>query len=656
MTEVLHKTTDASQVDPANAIKRSIPAAIQPWIGARSAYPRNATVADLFEEMVRLYPQNIAAVFGEDRLTYFELDQKANRLANRLRRAGVGEESMVCVCLDRSLELIVALLAVLKTGGAYVPVDRSYPIERFDFILADTKASVVISESEGMDFRRTRNGVVASLSVDCEVEAATAWDDVAPTRSSSPGSLAYVIYTSGSTGLPKGVMVENRAIVRLVSNTNYCEFGPGRVFLQAAAVPFDASTFETWGALLHGGTVAIAPPNASLEDLGRIIRENRVDSMWLTSSLFNLFVDERLEDLATVQQVLAGGESLSARHVRRALEKLPRTTIINGYGPTENTTFTCCHTMRPGDAVPDSVPIGRPIANTFVYILDDKLDPVGQGETGELYAGGDGVARGYLNAEALTAEKFLKDPFADAPDARMYRTGDMARWGEDGIVEFVGRIDNQVKILGHRIELGEIETALGQHPDVMQASVLVHQDAVATKHLVAYFVVRPGVEISKESLKSFLGTKLPCYMVPGIYVELGAFPLTANGKLDRRALPVPDQHLGASTGEGARSELEKTISTVWQKVLGSPRVGIDDNFFDLGGSSLSLLGVHSQLQKALVTSIRVVDLFEFPTIRQLAAHIANSGKDGLLLSSAQLQGQKQREAFARRRAMKGSMQ
>jgi hypothetical protein len=235
----------------------------------------------------------------------------------------------------------------------------------------------------------------------------------------------------------------------------------------------------------------------------------------------------------------------------------------------------------------------------------------------------------------------------------MYRTGDMARWGEDGVIEFLGRIDNQVKILGHRIEPGEIETALGQHPDVLQTGVLVHQDAVATKHLIAYFVARPGAEISKEKLKSFLGTKLPCYMVPAIYVEMAAFPLTANGKLDRRALPVPDLHLSASTGEGAHSELEKTISTVWQNVLGSPRVGIDDNFFDLGGSSLSLLAVHSQLQRAIVTSVRVVDLFAFPTIRQLAAHISNSGTGDALLSSAQSQGQKQRDAFARRRAMKG---
>jgi amino acid adenylation domain-containing protein len=654
-------STDQNSIPAASSIEqysspRDRPLAVRSWTGAASPYPRESTVADLFERAAKANPENLAVVSAGIRLTYEELNLRANRLAHRLRRAGVGTESLVGVGLERSPQFIIALLAILKAGGAYVPFDRNYPRERLDFMFDDTQTTVLITEQSQACVLQA-SGNITVIVIDDESDSALAGDDDTPARTTTANSLAYVMYTSGSTGRPKGVMVENRAIVRLVSSTNYCEFGPHGVFLQAAPVSFDASTFEIWGALLNGGTVAVAPATASLEDIGRIIREEGVNTLWLTSSLFNLFVDERLDDLAPVQQILAGGEALSARHVRRALEALPGTTIINGYGPTENTTFTCCHTMRPGDAVPDSVPIGRPIANTFVYILDEARNPVSPGEMGELYAGGDGVARGYLHASALTAEKFMRDPFSTELAARMYRTGDMVRWREDGVIEFVGRLDNQVKILGHRIELGEIETTLGLHPEVMQTCVLIHSDDAGNKHLVAYFTAEPGAVLTPEKLKDFLAVKLPSYMVPGIYVQVSTFPLTPNGKLDRAALPVPDLHPTVSTGEVAHSEVEEEISAVWQKLLGAARVGIDDNFFDIGGTSLMLLAVHSQLQKALVTNISVVDLFEFTTIRQLAERIAKSDKkDVPAFASAQSQGQKQRDAFARRRAMKGLTQ
>jgi amino acid adenylation domain-containing protein len=626
----------------------SLPGPFGAWAGKASGYPRNETIAAVFEIAAAHHAARTAVVCGGKSMTYGELNRKANRLANRLRALGVGPETMVGLCVERSVEMIVALVAILKAGGAYVPFDVSYPRERLEFMIADTKTPVMLTQKSLMTVA-VGNGSVKTILVEEEVEGSE--DNPAP--AGGPTSLAYVMYTSGSTGRPKGVLVENRSVVRLVFNTNFCKFGPEQTFLQFAPISFDASTLEIWGALLRGGKLVVMPQQASsLEEIGEAIREEGVTTAWFTAGLFHLFVDERLEDLRPLKQLLAGGDTLSAKHVRRVLEAFPEITVINGYGPTEGTTFTCCHAMRAGDTVPDSVPIGIPITNTRVYILNEEFRPVTVGEVGELFAGGDGVARGYLNAPEASGEKFLPDPFVDAPAARMYRIGDFARWREDGLIEFLGRKDGQIKILGHRIELGEIESALAQHEAVKQVCVTLKIDEAGTKRLVAYYVPNGGELQSWRELKGFLAAKLPAYMVPAHYVPMASFPLNPNGKIDRGALPRPVVGTSATEVLPSGTELETTIADVWKRNLRADRVGLDDNFFDLGGDSLLLVAVHSQLKKRLDREIHMMDLFDHTTVRALAKHLSAAGGEVKSFDATQERAAKQRAAFAKQRALR----
>jgi len=356
-----------------------------------------------------------------------------------------------------------------------------------------------------------------------------------------PDRLAYVVYTSGSTGRPKGVMVEHRNVVRLVKDTDYCAFGPSEVFLQFAPISFDASTFEIWGALLNGSRLVIMPPALpSLEDLGRVIRKHGVTTLWLTAGLFHVMVEHRLDDLRPLRQLLAGGDVLSPWHVRQVLEKLPSLRLINGYGPTENTTFTCCHTFGGREEVLDPVPIGRPISNTRVYVLDSALRAVPIGTAGELLIAGDGLARGYLNAPELTEAKFLTCMTAEGVTERLYRTGDQARFLQDGTLQFLGRTDNQIKLRGYRIELEEIEAVLRRHPSIRQVCVVAERDGGSVKRLLAYCVPAANVTLSESALREHLQSALPQYMLPEAFVVLNSLPLTANGKVDREKLPSQD--------------------------------------------------------------------------------------------------------------------
>lgn len=617
------------------------------WNATRTDYPRDRTVAQLFEEVVAASPNSVALVFGKEQLTYAELNARANRLAHRLRAAGVGPEVLVGCCMDRSIELIVALVAVLKAGGAYVPLDPAYPKERFDFLVQDTQTKVMLTQPS------LASTVLAEYPQTCllvDQSWSSGADPGNPTVAGSPGDLAYVMYTSGSTGRPKGVMVENRSIVRLVRNTNFCRFGADEIFLLFAPISFDASTLEIWGPLLNGGRLVIMPPPPiSLEDLGRVIREQNVTTLWLTAGLFNLVVEERLKDLQSVRQFLAGGDVLSSRHVRRALESLPNCRLINGYGPTENTTFTCCHTMHPGEPVPESIPIGRPISNTEVFILDEQGCPVAPGTPGELYAAGDGVARGYLNNPEATNEKFLRNPFAAESGARMYRTGDLACWRSDGVIEFLGRVDNQVKIHGHRIEPGEIETALAAHEHVKQICVASHRGANESRRLVAYYV--PSHSGLKEAdLRRFLAGKLPDFMIPALFVAMDSLPLTPNGKVNRSALVASGAQVRSDAATApAATQLEQTIIDVWRKTLDIDQFGLTENFFDLGGNSLLLVSVHASLQKTLEIALPITALFEFTTVQSLAEHLAGRMSAQPSFSAAQQRAQKQRAAFARQR-------
>lgn len=621
---------------------------VRAWNGPDTDYPRDRTIAQLFEEVVAACPDSVAVEFGSERLTYAELNSRANQLAHRLRAAGVGAETLVGCCIERSIELPIALVAIVKAGGAYVPFDPEYPKERIAYLLNDTQTGVMVTQAS------LASTVLSSYDGACLVlddRETNVVESGNPAPLGGPKSLAYVMYTSGSTGRPKGVMVENRAVVRLVRNSNFCNLGPDETFLQFAPISFDASTLEIWGPLLNGGRLVVAPPApVGLKDLIRVIGEHKVTTLWLTAGLFNLVADENLEDLRPLRQFLAGGDVLSPRHVRSVLEKLPNCCVINGYGPTENTTFTCCYAMQSGQPVPEPVPIGRPISNTQVYILDENLRPVPPGVVGELFAAGDGVARGYLNATEITDQKFVPNPFSDGSEAaRMYRTGDLARWRADGIVEFLGRADEQLKIHGHRIEPGEIESALEEYDRVVRSCVVALPTEHGSKRLVAYYVSRGG-GLRSGDLRSFLADKLPEFMIPARFIEIEAIPLTPNGKVDRSALAS----LGVSDREIVgidvpNSDLEKIIFNIWRESLETDRFGILNNFFDLGGDSLLLVRVHAGLEKALQSAIPITALFEFTTIKSLAEHLSGQMSSGQSVAGAQERARRQRAAFARQR-------
>ena len=584
-------------------------------------------------------------------MMYEQLNRRANQVAHRLRKLGVGPE----VCRHSAGAFVGnggRPSGILKAGGAFVPLDANYPAERLAFMASDTKSS----GNAGAEFGDSKNGRVqlvcgaTLVRLDADAEDLNSESGDNPAHVNTAESLAYVMYTSGSTGRPKGVMVNHRAVVRLVKDTNYVDLSEQEIFLQFSPISFDASTLEIWAPLLNGGCLAIMPPETqSLDEIGAAIRKYGVTSMWLTAGLFNVMVEQRLDDLRPLRQLLVGGDVLSATHIRKAMDRLPGCRLINGYGPTEGTTFTCCHPITRDDAQGTSIPIGKPVANTKVYLLDPTYHPVPVGEAGELCVGGDGLARGYLNQPELTAERFVPNPFSDEPGSRVYRTGDLARYRNDGTIEFLGRVDDQVKVSGFRIELGEIETVLMEHPNVQSTVVVARQDAPGEKKLVAYVVFRRPDD-DRSELRSFLQKKLPAYMVPSEFVALNSLPLSPNGKVDRGALPAPET-MQRKVGEAAvspQTDLEQKIAGIWRRVLCLEQVSINDNFFDLGGDSLQLLDAHAELQKIVSSNITVVDLFEYTTIGALAKYLAKNGRNSHLLE-AQERARKQQLAWAQHR-------
>ncbi len=620
-------------------------------------------IHQLFEERVEQNPAAIAVVFGDRQLTYAQLNIQANKLAHYLREIGVGAERSVGIYTERSLEMVVGLLAILKAGGAYVPIDPSYPLERQQFIVADTRLEIILAQATAVDALSERfdRSTVKIVSLDPENRNFSTASEANLVSETTANNLAYVMYTSGSTGQPKGVCVVGRGVVRLVQQTDYASFAPREIFLQLAPIAFDASTFEIWGCLLNGGQLVIAPPHAlSLAELGRVIQQYRITTLWLTAGLFQLMVDRNLDALESLRQLLAGGDILSVPHVRKFLERFPNCQLINGYGPTENTTFTCCYSIRLPLPVDASIPIGYPIAHTQVYLLDEQLAPVAAGAAGELYIGGDGLARGYLDRPELTAEKFIHSPVLPGKESgeRLYKTGDLARYLPDGRIEFLGRIDNQVKIRGFRIELGEVERVLAQHPQVRENIVIARQSATEEKQLVAYIVSQDLAAMPLDRLRSFIEQQLPEYMVPSAFVFLPALPLTANGKVDRRALPAPSRERPPleQAFVAPQNDLQRTLAQIWCELLGLERVGIDDNYFDLGGTSISILKVAIALQQQLGQEIPVVKLFQHSTIAGLAAYLQQpTGGNTTALERGQLpdklhsRAQQQKAAQARRR-------
>ncbi len=594
---------------------------VREWNRTATAYPRDETIAALFEGIAGETPNAIAleSAADEGSLTYDALNRRANRLAHHLRRVGIGEGALVGIQLERSFGMIVAMLAVLKAGAAYVPLDPRLPLKRISGLLEDSRPAAVVTVEELSDALPASTRLVC---LDTDAAAIARESELDPPRSGSPLGIAHVLYTSGSTGTPKGVAVVHRGVIRLVRGTSYATFGPEEVFLQAAPASFDASTFEIWGALLNGGRLVLLPAGTpGLDELLGAVRRHGVTTLWLTAGLFHLAVEERPRDLRSVKRLLAGGDILSPARVREALRELPACALVNGYGPTESTTFAACHAIEELPAAARTVPIGRPISNTQIHLLDSEGRWVPPGEPGQLHIGGDGLARGYWNRPELTAASFVEDPFGASPEARLYRTGDMACLRPDGVLEFLGRQDEQVKIHGFRVEPGEVEAALERHPAVAQSAVSGRETPSGGRALAAWVVLRPLVSCGDGELRAFLQESLPDYMIPGTFMRLPSLPLTDNGKVDRRALPEP-QPPAASVSSPPRSSLEESVARVWAAVLGVESVDCEGNFFDLGGNSLLLIAAQTKLENSLGRTVPIMMLFQYPTVRTLAGALA----------------------------------
>ncbi|MBV2151247.1 non-ribosomal peptide synthase/polyketide synthase, partial [Kitasatospora sp. SUK 42] len=569
-----------------------------------------AAVPELFARQVRATPDAMAVVAGATELTYRELDLRSNRLARALIRQGVRPETPVAVLLDRSAELVVAILAIIKAGGAYVPLDSRFPSSRIDLILRESGAALVLTQ---------------------EVLAALVQSEPDPSGIEvpcKPRQLAYIMYTSGSTGRPKGVAVTHRDVVGHALTPEWRGGGHERVLMHSPTA-FDLSTYELWVPLLNGGRVVVAPPEQlDLDLLQHTITTHGVTGLWLTAGLFRLVAEERPGLLAGVREVWTGGDVVSPAAVARVLAACPGIGVVNGYGPTEATTLATCHPVRALDEDAATVPIGGPMANMRAYVLDDHLRPVPTGMVGELYLAGTGVARGYFGRPGLTAERFTADPYGP-PGSRMYRTGDLAWWLAEGTLEFAGRADHQVKLRGLRIEPGEIEAVLAGCPGVAQAAVVAREDRPGDKRLVAYLVPTPEGAPEAGELSGRLRRELPDYMVPAAFVTVDALPLTANGKLDRAALPAPEY--GASgAGRGPRTPQEQLLCGLFAEVLGREQVHIDDSFFDLGGHSLLAARLASRVRETLGLELGLRMLFEAPTVAGLTERLVMDNPDDAL--------------------------
>jgi amino acid adenylation domain-containing protein len=579
------------------------------------------TLGELFLRQVKRVPEAVAVSFRNKQVSYGELARRSGSLALRLRERGVGPEVPVGLQMERSIELVVAILAVVRAGGVYVPLDPAYPRERLEMLIADSGARVVLGRGAAGSCGPASSGAPRSQSP--VLGPGRPHSSVEPLAGGTAEQLAYLIYTSGSTGVPKGVAVPHRAVARLILGANYVTLSGADRIAQVSTPSFDAATFEIWGALLTGARLVVFPPGArSLAELGREIRQSEVTVLWLTAGLFHQMVESHLEDLIGVGQLLAGGDVLSPMQVARLRRSLPGCRLINGYGPSEGTTFTCCYWVEVAD--PGSpVPIGRPISNTTATVLDRELRPVPIGVAGELCAGGLGLARGYWGDPARTAEKFVPDAGGAVPGERLYRTGDRVRLWADGRVEFLGRLDRQVKVRGFRVEPGEVEAALAGHPGVRAAAVDVRPEPGGGRHLVAWVVG----EVPALELRRYLLAKLPEHAVPVAFFPLSGLPLTPQGKVDRKALSEAVEPAGgepadaAGEGDAPRTPFEEVLAAIWAEVLGRERVGVSEDFFALGGHSLLATRVASRVRSAFGVEFPLSELFEAPTVTALAARI-----------------------------------
>ncbi|HSS78500.1 MAG TPA: amino acid adenylation domain-containing protein [Thermoanaerobaculia bacterium] len=583
--------------------------------GIETAYPR-LSIPQLFALQVERSPGAVAVIQGEEVLTYRDLALRSSELARCLPGSGAGPEVLVGLLAERSPAAIAGMLGILQAGAAFLPLDPAWPDERLSLVLREAGVRIVLA-AERFASRCSDAGLTV-LVLGAAVPVATA-AALAPSAV-TPDHLAYVMFTSGSSGVPKGVAITHGNIVRLVRDTDYLHPDSGSVFLHSAPMTFDASTVEIWGALLNGGRLVILPAGFTLAEIAGAVQRHAIDTVWLTAALLHEMVDQHLTGLSGVAHVLVGGDVVSPVPVRRLIAAFPGCEVIDGYGPTENTTFTTAYCRTGGDEVPDPMPIGRPIANSQAYILDADFQPVPAGVRGELFAGGEGLARGYYRRPDLTAEKFIPHPFSDRPGARLYRTGDVARHQVDGTIEFLGRYDHQVKIRGYRIELGEIEAVLARQPQVRESIVLAVDSPAGGKELAAFVVPDETAAFGVEGLRSALERQLPAVMVPALLALRQSLPLTPNNKVDRKALAasLATEPLRSAAATMPRDPLELALLGIWEDIFTRRPIGIHDDFLDLGGHSLLALRLVARLRRRFGRELPLASFFSAGTIAGVA--------------------------------------
>ncbi|CAN5850975.1 N/A [soil metagenome] len=591
-------------------------------------------------------PKAVALVEAGASMSYAELDLQSGRLARLLRRRGIGPGNLVALHTGRSTAALVGILATVKAGAAYVPLDPTAPRSYLEWIVGDCRADLVLFGAD-----RDFPWCIPALALDDALIAAEA-ESIEPIEDcAGPGDLAYIMSTSGSTGWPTGVRVPHRAVVRLVTGQSYAHFGPDTVFLMNAPLAFDASTFEIWGALLHGARgVVVSDAHPSLQSIADTIRANHVTTAWFTAGLFHALVEHQLEALAGLREILAGGDVLSPTHVLRAQAALPHCHVINGYGPTENTTFTCCYRIPRDGWGGGPVPIGTPIRGTYIRILGEDMRALPDGETGMLYAGGLGLASGYIGNAERSADSFVADP--EKPGSMLYCTGDLVRRRPDGNLDFVGRRDRQVKIDGKRVELGEIEESLRRFPGVADAVVTAARGDTGATILTGY--IKPalpdgdGAALVSEA-RAGLARALPSHEIPARIVALDDLPLTASGKIDRTRLPAPPSPV---CGPGvAMNETERRLTDIFSRVLATHAIDLDTNFFDLGATSLKLIEAHDALVR-IWSGVGVVAVFQHPNIRELARAI--EGGQAPVMSAVQTRARQRADALKHLRSVRSA--
>jgi amino acid adenylation domain-containing protein len=624
---------------------------------SRPIIPNSRCIHEIFEAQVDRSPDNVAVVIGSQRLTYRELNERANQLAHFLRNLGVQPDVLVGICVDRSLQLVVGLLGILKAGGTYVPIDPQYPPERRAFMLQDSKSPIILTEQALAPDSAVPNTKVILLDRD--------WPAISREPTSNlrvavqPENLAYVIYTSGSTGTPKGTLISHHNVVRLFQATEaWFGFDEHDVWTLFHSCAFDFSVWELWGALFYGGRLVVVPFGLSRtpDAFYRLLCDEGVTVLNQTPSAFRQLI--RAEESATtpgdllLRYIIFGGEALDLKSLQPWFKRHgdARPQLVNMYGITETTVHVTYRPLKAADLDAGSV-IGVPIPDLRIYLLDEERRPVPSGEPGEIYVGGAGVARGYLNRPELTAQRFIPDPFDAAAGERLYRSGDLGRYLPNGDLEYLGRIDQQVKIRGFRIELGEISAELNRHAGIRESVVIVTETVPGEKALAAYLVKRANADVDVAAIRQALRRRVPEYMVPATFTFIERLPLTVNGKLDVKALPPPDHSLRPPTAAAGTqgTPLERGIAGIWRDVLQIPEPGLDQNFFDVGGNSLHVAEVHTRLQKLLDRQFSITELFAHSTIRALAGHFSSTVRIDGAANANRVRAQRQRETVLARR-------